>query len=308
MNLSIGVYQMAWLVILVSFLLSLIYYIIKRFSEEKREQDIDAFNEVLDKTGFLYDQDKEIFYSAKNAWQRKFGYCELYDEAAPPLGMVIDCEPISFTYGGKSWLIEIWKGQYGLCTGAEIGIYSAKKNGIHLPDGLNSTFYGETEEVLPMRIELIRRQVVIMKLDMPHWWLAGVVPGEFSRPEELAVRAGITFYDGRMLRAFVGALTKLSYRPGEYEVLGNTVYILYTKPHSPQPATRGGVIERLALENNENMCKLYQEAAGGAGGVREKLSCIRREHPEVYRAFIMGLRHEDGYAAYKTLKDSVRGV
>ena len=32
---------------------------------------------------------------------------------------IIDCEPIYFSYGGKRWLIELWKGQYALTTGAE---------------------------------------------------------------------------------------------------------------------------------------------------------------------------------------------
>jgi len=45
----------------------------------------------------------------------------LYDEAAAPLGMIVDCEPIHFEYKGKRWLIQFWKGQYDLPTGAEVG-------------------------------------------------------------------------------------------------------------------------------------------------------------------------------------------
>mgnify|MGYP000621142798 CR=1 FL=1 len=30
-----------------------------------------------------------------------------------------------FDYQGKTWLLEFWKGQYGINTGAEIGIYRA---------------------------------------------------------------------------------------------------------------------------------------------------------------------------------------
>jgi hypothetical protein len=39
------------------------------------------------------------------------------------MGMVIDCEPIIFNYNNKTYMIELWKGQYDLSTGAEIGIY-----------------------------------------------------------------------------------------------------------------------------------------------------------------------------------------
>ena len=42
--------------------------------------------------------------------------------------MIIDCEPICFMYGGKNWMIELWKGQYGLETGGEIGVYNAAEN------------------------------------------------------------------------------------------------------------------------------------------------------------------------------------
>ena len=41
------------------------------------------------------------------------------------MGMIIDCEPVRFYYGGKKWLIELWKGQYGMTTGCEIGVYTA---------------------------------------------------------------------------------------------------------------------------------------------------------------------------------------
>jgi hypothetical protein len=58
-----------------------------------------------------------------DALQRKAGYCWNYDRAAPIFNMIIDCEPICFKYGGAKWMIELWKGQYGIMTGAEIGVY-----------------------------------------------------------------------------------------------------------------------------------------------------------------------------------------
>lgn len=63
-----------------------------------------------------------------NPWQRKYGYCKTYDEASPLLGMIIDSEPIHFEYDNRYWLIEFWKGQYGMTTGCEIGIYEIINN------------------------------------------------------------------------------------------------------------------------------------------------------------------------------------
>ena len=45
----------------------------------------------------------------------------------PRFQMVFDALPIYFDYRGRTWLIELWKGQYGINTGAELGIYHADK-------------------------------------------------------------------------------------------------------------------------------------------------------------------------------------
>ena len=45
--------------------------------------------------------------------------CAAYDKTAPYFNMVFDCEPVYFDYNGRTWLIEFWKGQYGINTGAE---------------------------------------------------------------------------------------------------------------------------------------------------------------------------------------------
>ena len=81
--------------------------------------------------GFAYDHDKDSFYSTKDAWQKKMGYCHLYDVGAPIFQMIIDTEPIKFYYNNKNWLITFWKGQYGIVTGAEIGIYATKQQSIN---------------------------------------------------------------------------------------------------------------------------------------------------------------------------------
>ena len=83
--------------------------------------------EELSIAGFSYDAQKDLFYSTKNAWQKNFGYTHLYDVAAPIFRMIIDTEPIKFFYDNKNWLITFWKGQYGIVTGAEIGIYYTRQ-------------------------------------------------------------------------------------------------------------------------------------------------------------------------------------
>ena len=82
-------------------------------------------NCLLAPFGFEYQISQDIFVTRLDAWQRDYGYRSLYDRASPLLGMAFDCEPVYFDYQGKTWLLEFWKGQYGINTGAEIGIYRA---------------------------------------------------------------------------------------------------------------------------------------------------------------------------------------
>ena len=77
--------------------------------------------------GFAWDRTQSIWYSQMNSWQRKFGYCDLYDTLAPLAGIIIKHNKTVFNYGGKKWAIWLWKGQYGITIGAEIGLYVYSK-------------------------------------------------------------------------------------------------------------------------------------------------------------------------------------
>ena len=83
--------------------------------------------ELVNPMGYCYYCNYGIFSSTLNAWQKKAGYTYLYDYMAPRFQMVFDALPVYFDYDGKTWLIEFWKGQYGINTGAEIGIYHSDR-------------------------------------------------------------------------------------------------------------------------------------------------------------------------------------
>ncbi|HHX56079.1 MAG TPA: DUF4474 domain-containing protein, partial [Clostridiales bacterium] len=117
---------LGFLIIIAVLLLVLITLLINN-SRKVKTHDNSTFNEVqisindeLKSFGFAYDDKANFFYSILDPWQKDLGYCSLYDEAAPALSMIFDSEPIYFDYNGKHWLIEFWKGQYGITTGGEI--------------------------------------------------------------------------------------------------------------------------------------------------------------------------------------------
>jgi len=77
--------------------------------------------------GFAWDNSQGIWYSLMNPWQRNLGYCELYNTMAPLSGMIIANKKITFNYDSKTWRVWLWKGLYGITTGAEIGVYIYSK-------------------------------------------------------------------------------------------------------------------------------------------------------------------------------------
>ena len=78
--------------------------------------------ELVKLFGYCFHEECGFFSSTLDAWQREAGYAWIYDYMAPRFQMVFDALPVYFDYEGKTWLIEFWKGQYGINAGAEIGI------------------------------------------------------------------------------------------------------------------------------------------------------------------------------------------
>ena len=73
--------------------------------------------------GFKYSTTEKCFITSEDAWQRQYGYNENNDASAPVLAISYDTMRVYFDYDGLQWMIQYWKGQYGLIlVGAEIGI------------------------------------------------------------------------------------------------------------------------------------------------------------------------------------------
>jgi len=242
------------------------------------------WEEMLADTGYLYDSGQNIFYSKMDAWQRSFGYSRLYDEAAAPMSLIFDCEPIYFEYGGKSWLIELWKGQYGMATGCEVGVYNTDSPEQYFNEVFNYTFYecASDADRLPMSLALVKNGRSLFYRNDVHWWLTGFVLGEFSEPSELIMEVAITLKDEEMLMAFTDSLRGMGYTDEEVGVYRNSVRILFTKPHSAQPYTRTELISRIAQVKNKYLCDRYHEATGGATNMNEAIEALRQKAPDLY--------------------------
>jgi hypothetical protein len=186
--------------------------------------------EAVDTAGYTYDSRQDIYVSKLDPWQRRMGYSAIFDLASTPVGMVIDCEPVIFDSLGKTYMIELWKGQYDLSTGAEIGIYSKSESALKTWD------CGGNAEMLDMSYSLKKNGIEVFNRDGKHWWLTGFKPGEFSNPEELTMDITIKFDNHPEWKIkFKNKLIALGYDNNKIDVNGNTIKFTFNIPKSKQP-------------------------------------------------------------------------
>lgn len=206
--------------------------------------------------GFAYNPEKDIFYATRNAWQKKFGYTHLYDVLAPVFRMIIDTEPVKFYYNNKNWLITFWKGQYGIVTGAEIGIYCTKQQNVN-----KKTVYlpANDNEMLNMSFILYKNGEIITKVSAQHWWLAIFKLGMFSWPKELSTDINITFPNHEMLEAFLNSFKKLGYSSKNFTIIDNTFCFKYKKPRTRKVWTRTWLLDKIRQFWNRKNTKLYNK-------------------------------------------------
>ncbi len=246
-----------------------------------RHRAVKTLTGEADIAGFLYDPYQDIFYSAVDAWQRPFGYCRLYDEAMAPLSLIVDAEPVRFSYGGKQWLIEFWKGQYGMTMGAEVGVYTTTG-----PDRGADTFYGDTLEEDFLAVSFVLRQdgePVFSRNDL-HWWLTGFKLGVYAETAALELDVLVKLKDRRMRDAFAGALFNLGYDPSEVVLRDDeTVGFIFGTPRAQQPRSRNKFWEWLGRLKNRWLCDTFQALTGGLTAAPEKLALIRQSKPQLYR-------------------------
>lgn len=168
-------------------------------------------NELAEPFGYHYDMWQDVFTNTQDAWQKNFGYTDAFDKSAPAFNMIFDCQPVYFNYIGKTWLIEFWKGQYGINTGCEIGIYHADK--IISPHARKTTLFSAVEEFdyLNMTTELFCNGELLARMSGFSWWQTIFSTGQFSEPSELSMKISIRFPNWEMCDAFADALSETGY-------------------------------------------------------------------------------------------------
>lgn len=254
--------RLLWAVVFLLILSILTLAVVRRVRSERKvrqmamQQKVQILNELTEPFGFRYLKKEDIFTSYLDAWQRKSGYEALYDRVAAGANMIIDAWPVYFDYDGRTWLIEFWKGQYGINTGGEVGVYHAKD--IVPPHFYRAAHYdaAENDEMPHIYCRLERREKEVYELDERHWWLTGFRMGTFSEPSELRMMTTITFRDTSMAEAFFAGLLKSGRPRNHYRICGREVYVRMDFS-AKYPVFRRMHRELVQLENRI-WCLLYR--------------------------------------------------
>ncbi len=171
-----------------------------------------------------------FFSSLTDAWQKAAGYTWFYDYMAPRFQMVFDSLPVYFDYQGKTWLIEFWKGQYGINTGAEIGVYHADRL-LSEAEYQVALFHAVKEpEMLSCSLQLYEDNGQYVQISERHWWLTAFLPGVFSHPSDLCLKAAVYFPEEEMLDAFRCGLCQAGYPPEDITVQGLCLSFTFHMP------------------------------------------------------------------------------
>jgi len=191
---------------------------------EGLEEPLKTIGEVILAAGFRYDKNQQIFYSEEESWQRNFGFTPFYDAAAAFTGMYYDTMRLKFNYDNMDWMIQIWKGRYGITTGAEMGIYYKEPT-------QEENFYKcvPDEEMLTMSFAVYKGDELYMtRGPEPHWWLTGFKLFDMIAPGDLTMHASFFMEDAGMADALEVSLKDLGFiKDINYQRLGLTMTIIW---------------------------------------------------------------------------------
>ena len=183
-----------------------------------------TIGDVVLAAGFRYDSNQKIFYSESESFQRNLGYTSYYDAGAAFFGMYYDTMRLKFNYNNYDWMIQMWKGRYGITTGAEIGIYYKK-------EGTDIDFYAcaDDDNKITMSFALYRGDDLYMtRGPEPHWWLTGFKLLDMVGPHELTMHTTFFMDNIEMADALEDAILDLNFIEGvNYQRLGLTMTIIW---------------------------------------------------------------------------------
>ncbi len=176
--------------------------------------------------GFNFDLSELLVYATVDCWMRDFGFCLFYDILATSMPLIYnyDTRRFKFDYDGLEWMIQIWKGNYLITNGGEVGIYNRKPGSI-------GTYYdcATDEQMMNMTLQVIHGdKVLVDEGPMKHWWINGFnMSDRMYIPSSLTMKFSIDMPDEEMVNAFCKAIDNHFMHDVTYTVDGLTVNVVW---------------------------------------------------------------------------------
>lgn len=175
--------------------------------------------------GFNFDYEELLVYTMVDVWMRDFGFTMFYDLFCytTPL-FFYNTRRIKFDYEGKEWMIQIWKGNYLVSNGAEVGIYNREPGSI-------GTYYDCVDDsgMMNMSMKLYHGDDLILERpEQLHWWLTGFKVSDRLYPaSSLTLDFTIEMQSEEMLEAFCEAIDTHYRKDMSYTVDGLKVNVIW---------------------------------------------------------------------------------
>lgn len=273
----------------------LLFYFFFRFRKKKIHKEIcdmtceekcDILTSLIEPFGYCYEPSQDVFSTIIDAPQRAFGYTALFDRYASHFNMVFDCLPVYFDYEERTWLIEFWKGQYGINSGCEVGIYKADSLVSSLGRKTALFHSAEDREMLPLSIQLYHHGRQIAHLCRRHWWLTIFRMGSYSEPQDLTMQICITFPNTEMLNAFAQALQEQGKLT--FETCGTQIRILFDRCTSCRLPFLQRLVCRINQWKNRLLCRMFLWVTAPFCSGMDRLLCLYFFLPYIFRRILGG--------------------
>lgn len=173
--------------------------------------------------GFCCDTKEQLVYAPMYCWMRSFGFCIEYDWLCYLLPVYrYNTRRFKFDYADKEWLIQIWKGNYLITNGGEVGMYNRE------PEKSGSFYNVVTdEERVNMTLNISHGDDELVNIDKTlHWWVNGFkIADRLYSPRSLDMKFSMELYDEEMVKAFCEAIDRNIHHDVIYTVDGCTVFV-----------------------------------------------------------------------------------
>ena len=188
-------------------------YMVNVIAKSNLHKDIFQQFNIL---SYRYNYVDDYYYADdKQCWQKYFGFGRLYDLGAPYIAFEYDYTRVFYTYEGRDYMVQLWKGQYGAALyGGEIGIYSKPASGKEA--GLFTFFNIAQEDEQPNMEVTVYHQKLNGEWEREftrdygkYWWCTGFKVGHLRQVEpadELRLVGRITFKNEEIANLFAQGL------------------------------------------------------------------------------------------------------